>query len=196
MLEIKLSERKHMPALFLPNSRVAFPLWAYNFIKQFEKHNFAYDEVSIHSLAETRLGYYKPPFSLKGKTILDAGACCGETAWYYLDVLGAAKVYCIECDPLRVMKLQVNKYRSGLNFEVIGEPLKMEHFKLPVDFIKCDVEGQEVLLLEYFKNNGVDKPCVLEVHNQFLKEQFQNLGFHIVRTFSDICSLMTNYRRR
>jgi hypothetical protein len=28
--------------------------------------------------------YYLPPFPLKNKKVLDLGACCGETAYFYL----------------------------------------------------------------------------------------------------------------
>ena len=34
---------------------------------------------------------------LAGKTVLNAGACCGETAYYFL-THGARKVIAIECD--------------------------------------------------------------------------------------------------
>lgn len=41
--------------------------------------------------------YYLPPFPLYGKTILDVGAGCGETAFFYI-LYGAKKIIAIEPD--------------------------------------------------------------------------------------------------
>lgn len=180
-LKLRLSERKHVPALFLDNSKVAFPIWAYGYVSKVEHSNLLLDEIATHALAEVRCGYSRPPFSLKGKTVLDLGACLGETAWYYLKILGASKVYAVECDSQRIPTLKENKERSGLNMEIIAEPFKLEHLALPHDFIKCDIEGHEDLLIDYMKAGGVLKPCVLEVHGAERKARFEANGFSIVK---------------
>lgn len=184
-MKLRLSERKHVPALFLSNSKVAFPIWAYRYVSNIEHSNLLLDETATHALAEVRYGYYRPPFSLKGKTVLDLGACLGETAWYYLKILGANKVYAVECDSQRIPILQKNKERSGLNMEIIAEPFKLEHLALPHDFIKCDIEGQEDILLDYIKSGGVLKPCVLEVHGPERKSRFEANGFSTVKNLME-----------
>lgn len=77
-MQLGLSKRKHLPSLFLDNSVVAFPLWAYSYVKRFEKSKLSLSPYAQNVLSELRCNLYKPPFSLKGKTILDLGACCGE----------------------------------------------------------------------------------------------------------------------
>jgi len=192
-MKLKLSKRKRLPTLFLDEFKVAFPLWAYGFVRDIEDSNLMLDETAVHALAEVQKGFYRPPFSLKYKTVLDLGACCGETAWYYLK-LGARKVYCVECDQDRVSILQRNKKVTGLNLEIIPEPLNLKHLDLSYDFIKCDVEGHEDILLEYKEYNGSLKPCVLEVHGKERKERFEKNGFRVVKTNAeDLYWIMNNF---
>jgi predicted RNA methylase len=135
-------------------------------------------------------GYYLPPFSLTDLTVLDIGACCGETAWYFLKH-GANKVVCIECDRARVKIIEENRRNLNLNIEIVPEPFKPEHLSIPHDFIKCDIEGGEVELLPYA---NILKPCVVEVHNRWIKEQFEQNGFHIMNeSSSGSLFLMANY---
>ena len=183
-----------MPCLFLDQSDVAFPIWSYRLVSFIEKSSLKLDKEGIWALAETREGYYDPPFSLKGKTVLDLGACCGETAWFYLK-LGADKVYCVECDPARISMLNENKKNLGLNLEIIPEPLNMNHLeKLSYDFVKCDVEGAETILLDFLRVNPSMKPCVLEVHGKQMKEKFEEAGFHVIKAMkASECWIMKNW---
>jgi len=193
-MRVGLSKRKHMPCLFLDQSQIAFPLWSYRLVAFIEQSHLKLDKDGIFALAEVREGYYTPHFSLEGKTVLDLGACCGETAWFYLR-LGAAKVYCVECNPVRISIIEENKKNNGLNVEIIPEPLTIEHLsKFEYDFIKCDVEGAETVLLDYMKLKGPLKPCVLEVHGAELKKEFEKEGFHVsANTKNPSCWIMKNW---
>jgi ribosomal protein L11 methylase PrmA len=198
-MRLGLSGRQHLPALFLNNSRVAYPLYAYGFLWRFEASQFVLTPYAENVLCELRCGFYKPPFSLKGKTVLDLGACCGESAWYFLKVLGAQKVYCVECDSQNIGILRHNRDISKLNFDVIPERFQIKHLKLPFDFLKCDIEGGEVLLADYLESNRLSVPCVLEVHSEALRERFEGLGFRVAKTFvgpSWTCYLMDNFTRK
>ena len=193
-MRLGLSKRKHLPCLFLDQNEIAFPLWSYRLLAYVEQSHLKLDKDGIFALAEVREGAYSPPFSLVGKTVLDLGACCGETAWFYLR-LGAAKVYCVECNPDRISILEENKKNNGLNVEVIPEPLKIEHLlKFEYDFIKCDVEGAETILLDYMKLKGPLKPCVLEVHGEELKKRFIEERFRVsANTKNPSCWIMNNW---
>jgi predicted RNA methylase len=89
-------------------------------------------------------GYlYLPKFSLENKTVLDIGACCGETANIYLKA-GAKKVICIEPDHERLKCLDFNRANLCWNVEVISEKANPKHIiESKPDLIKCDIEGYE-----------------------------------------------------
>jgi hypothetical protein len=72
-------------------------------------------------------------------------------------------------------KSRRNKRKLGLNMEIKPEPFCKEHLLLPHDFIKCDVEGHESIILQFLNEGGELKPCVLEAHSKQLKEQFESL---------------------
>lgn len=195
-MQLGLSKRKHLPALFLNNSSVAFPLWAYSYIKRFEKSKLSLSPYAQNVLSELRGNLYKPPFSLKGKTVLDLGACCGESAWYFLEVLGADKVFCVESDAFNIKLLRYNREVSKLNFEVIPEKFKIEHLQLPFDFLKCDIEGSESLLADCFEREPCGWPCVVEAHSEELRNRFEMLGFSVAKRFAGsnyVCFVMNNF---
>lgn len=195
-MQLGFSHRKGVPALFLNGSKVAFPLWAFKYLSQFEKSHFKLTPYAQNVLGEVRQGFYRPPFSLTGKTVLDLGACCGETAWYFLEVLGAKRVICVECDPANIRLLEENRRVSGLDFEIIAEPFNLHHLELSYDFVKCDVEGAEWLLAEFIERFGFVKPCVVEVHNEASKKRFGSLGFRVAKTFvapAWTCYIMNNF---
>lgn len=111
---------------------------------------------------------YLPSFSLKGKTVLDAGAGCGETAHFFFEN-GAEKVISVENDPLSVSCLRENRDRNGWNVEILPESFSAKHFAdLAFDFAKVDVEGAEESLL------GLPTlpPCSIEVHSPKLTDAF------------------------
>lgn len=194
-MRIGLSSRKHVPALFLDGNKTAFPLWKYRFVRAFEKSGMKLDEVGFNALSELQQGYYKPPFSLVGKTVLDIGACCGETAWYFIKVLGAKKVYCVECDKKRIDILNWNILVCNLNTEVYPQHFNLGHLALPVHFIKCDVEGAESLLLKYIDFGLKLVPCVLEAHGKQIRDEFLARGFRITKVFSTNECIMVNWSK-
>jgi hypothetical protein len=114
---------------------------------------------------------YLPPFSLHGKTVLDVGAWCGETAMFFQDS-GAEKVIAIERDSSAFRFLQSNTDRNGWNVEAINEPFSLSQLSdLKFDFMKMDIEGGEGLLLTL-----QTPPCysVIEVHSPNMAREFQD----------------------
>jgi predicted rRNA methylase YqxC with S4 and FtsJ domains len=189
-----------MPVLKLDYCELTFFLWEYRRVKTIEKI-IEKTELRLDSYATLVLvedlpkNYYLPPFPLTGKTVLDIGACCGETAWYFLKH-GAKKVVCIECDPARIKLIEENRKNLNLNIDIVPGMFKPEHLLIPHDFIKCDIEGYEMELLPYAKTL---KPSVVEVHTGWIKDQFEKNGFHSIANLDcddtanvSIC-LMANY---
>jgi SAM-dependent methyltransferase len=113
--------------------------------------------------------YIPTGFSLKGLTVLDAGAGYGETAHLFLEN-GAAKVIAIESDPLASESLRQTIKANGWPVEVIPEPFKLEHLKLKFDVCKMDIEGGEAELL---KLDTLAFPISVELHSEELKKQFK-----------------------
>jgi hypothetical protein len=133
--------------------------------------------------------YYKPPFSLKDKIILDIGSYIGDSAYYFLE-LGAKKVICIE--PFYADILRNNIFKYKLNAEVIEEKFKIEHLSIKCDFIKMDIEGYEELIL----NEKINTPIVLEIHGLQLRDKFLEKGYTLMYMISNYCciSYMNNYK--
>lgn len=163
-------------------------------------HNpLALDSTGTYTaLCEIPEGIYNPPFDLKGKTVLDVGATNGEVAYWFIQVHHAAKVICIESDPQALELLNRNK--ALMNIDIIAEPFNIEHLqKQKYDFVKCDVEGSEMVLLEYVKEGGVLPLCVIEAHTNWIKDQFLKAGFQITKVVNDTrvqvaVYMMTNYK--
>lgn len=133
----------------------------------------------FHSLYFYELGSwdrdYKPPFSLNGKTVLDIGAGCGETAKFFLDS-GAEHVICVENNPTCIKYLKTNATKFPIT--VVPEAFRNEMLEIPHDYMKMDIEGYEALLFEGEQINNYKNPCVIEVHNLHLIEKFRKNGFH------------------
>jgi 16S rRNA G966 N2-methylase RsmD len=187
-----LSERKHLPVVKV--GKVSYPIWKFRYAKRIGNMITAlcldeWGKTIIYTEFEQFEKYYLPPFPLKHKTVLDVGACCGETAYFYIQH-GAEKVICIEPDPTRAELILRNKQNLNLNIELINDFFAPKHLSLNHDFIKCDIEGHEIALIPYAKNL---KPCLVEAHGQNVQEQFEKNGFHIVFRQNSNLSLMTNY---
>ena len=127
--------------------------------------------------------YYLPEFSLEGKTVLDIGAGCGETAYFYFHH-GAKRVIAIEIDPVQVELLKKNAERNGWNndtreFKIIPRAFGLEDLRREkFDFAKIDIEGGEANLL---KLDTIDFPVVLEVHGIELRNRLvQKFGLSIL----------------
>ncbi len=103
--------------------------------------------------------YYLPPFSIRGKTVLDVGAGCGETALFYLSH-GANKVICVETNPRSLSFLEENAKANMWNVQIVPGFFNLDMLNYPIDFVKMDCEGCEEALL------NVDRlpPIALEVH--------------------------------
>lgn len=122
--------------------------------------------------------YYLPNFSLDGKIVLDIGAGCGETAFFYL-LNGARKIVTIEPNREATECLRENAKRNNWNVEIIQEVFKLEHFNIPHDFMKMDIEGHEKELLKVPYN----KPCIVEVHSDEIRRKFEEKGFKTTYTY-------------
>ncbi len=193
-IEVKFgfSERKHLPVVKV--GTVSYPLWKYRYAKRIGKMVAAlcldeWGKAIIYSELDQFEKYYLPPFPLKNKTVLDLGACCGETAYFYLQH-GAKKVICVEPDPTRAKLILQNKQNLNLNIELINEFFVPKHLLLDHDFIKCDIEGHEIDLIPSAKEL---KPCIVEAHGLNIREQFEKIGFHVVFRQKNGLFLMTNY---
>jgi hypothetical protein len=115
--------------------------------------------------------WYLPPWSLKGKTVLDVGAGCGETAlFYYLH--GTSRVIAIEPQSSLSPLLRKNMSQNRWDMKVVEGPFDLSMLEWNFDFMKMDGEGCETQLL---KANSIP-PCAIEVHDEVvvegLKERF------------------------
>jgi predicted RNA methylase len=109
--------------------------------------------------------WYLPPWSLKGKTVLDVGAGCGETAlFYYLH--GASRVIAIEPQSSLTHLLRKNIARNNWDMEVVEGPFQMPMLDWNFDFMKMDGEGCEAQLL----TADSIPPCAIEVHEKTVVE--------------------------
>ncbi len=105
---------------------------------------------------------YYLPISVQGKTVLDAGAGCGETAVFYL-AHGAAKVISVELDQSVFSILERNVKTNHLNVELHNESFSEKFISSEIDFAKIDAEGSEISLL---KLDRIDIPCLVETHSR------------------------------
>jgi len=107
------------------------------------------------------------PVSVEGKTVLDVGAGCGETAYFYF-MKGARKVICVEPDAMAVECLMENAARHSWNVEVVSEPFGLEMlWRYDFDFMKIDGDGCEKELLSL---NKLPTPAVIESHSTQLTD--------------------------
>ncbi len=105
--------------------------------------------------------WYLPPWSLKGKTVLDVGAGCGETALFYY-YHGANKVIAVEPEPVLTSILKRNVACNEWNMEIVETPFEPSMLEWSFDFMKMDGEGCENTLL----TADTLPPCAVEVRNR------------------------------
>lgn len=138
--------------------------------------------------------YYDFPFNLRGKTVLDIGSGCGETALLYFNK-GADKVICIEQNIELLPFLNNNIVANGLNIDFRFEPFNLDHLFLHFDAVKMDIEGGEKELLRFGK---IDFPLVLEIHSKDLVKAFQEKGFTTslrLRSTDKYIVIMNNFKK-
>ena len=105
--------------------------------------------------------WYLPPWSLKGKTVLDVGAGCGETALFYY-YHGAKKVIAVEPQVSLTPLLKRNMDRNRWDMQVVEGRFQPSMLEWNFDFMKMDGEGCEDLLLKAERI----PPCAMEVHER------------------------------
>ena len=129
------------------------------------------------------------PRSLLGKTVLDVGAGCGETAFFYI-YHGAKRVVCIESDTLACKLIRVNRQRLNLNVEIICSKFNLDHLYIPHDFMKMDIEGGESLLLGW---HGKLQECVIETHDPIISSVLSSkYGLKVKTRLSNGCSILAS----
>ena len=111
--------------------------------------------------------YYLPKVGIRGKTVLDIGAGCGETAYFFLKN-GARSVECVEADEEAGSLLLENIRRNGWNANPHLERFSISHLSLKHDFVKIDCEGGESLLLD--GSVARLEPCRVEMHKSVIGE--------------------------
>ncbi len=121
--------------------------------------------------------WYSPNFSLKGKTVLDVGAGCGESAAFFF-LSGVHQVIGIESDPVALECLRENAKNNHWKLEIVPRKFELSDLNRCFDFLKMDIEGGEMLLL------GIDRlpPCSIEVHGMELLRRFME-RFPYLRIF-------------
>jgi hypothetical protein len=197
-LKLGISKRKHIPVLYTnADNQTSYPIWQYKQVKEIDKTGLLLDTIGkLVVLNELKTGTYTPPFSIENKTVLDIGASNGETAWFFLMKLKAKRVICVECDEQRLAYMQRNKRVLNLNIDIIAEPFKIEHLADEYDFIKCDVEGYEMILINYMNQGNKLKPCVVEAHTSWIMNQFKQKDFKVQEVLADnsagVCIYMMN----
>jgi len=112
--------------------------------------------------------WYLPPWSLDGKTVLDVGAGCGETALFYY-YHGAGRVIAVEPESSLGPLLNRNMERNRWNMEIVERPFDKSMLRWSFDFMKMDAEGCETQLLSL----GSLPPCAVEVHDKATADKLQ-----------------------
>jgi hypothetical protein len=128
------------------------------------------------------------PVSVTGKIVLDIGAGCGETAYFYFRK-GARKIICVEPDPKAIQCLTENAARRSWNVEVVPELFKLDMLQqYRFDFMKMDGEGCEKDLLKLTK---LPTASVIESHSLPLTSALvRQFGARVVAKLSSEISLL------
>lgn len=112
--------------------------------------------------------WYLPDSGLSGKTILDVGAGCGESAAFFFEH-GAFRVIGIEPTAKGIQCLRDNATTNRWNLEIIPRGFRLSDLKMDFDFLKVDIEGGEIELLTLDRLPS----CSIEVHSVELLQKFK-----------------------
>ena len=156
-------------------------------IKKLSKENWLFSKVRIKLIVGEYLIWSKVynPINLFGKVVLDIGAGEGETARFFIN-LRVKSVICIEPNN-DCFKLLLRNSKFHKQIIPINSKFKLEHLKLSYDFLKMDIEGYEIELL----NTKLVKPSVIETHSEYLTDKFRENNFRVFRENNSIGN--TNY---
>ncbi len=129
----------------------------------------------------------------QGDILIDAGACEGNFSLHHIDKV--SKVYMIECDKgwMEALRYTFGPYKDKVVFcEKFLSNTDSENtarldtlVKEPVDFIKMDIEGEEIRALEggrgLLSNSGHMKCAICAYHRhgdeEKIKEMLGGMGF-------------------
>jgi SAM-dependent methyltransferase len=130
---------------------------------------------------------YVPRDGLVGKTILEVGAGCGESA-ALLFQKGAKRVVCVEPDSEQVKYLSENVRENGWNAKIIPTEFSVSLLKEEFDLVRMDCEGCEAELLQLDKLPNL----IAEVHSRELKRKFLDRGLRVTKRLSENTCVMSN----
>ena len=122
--------------------------------------------------------YYLPPDGLEGKTVIDVGGGCGETAKFFLEH-GAEKVFVIESNPNCESYLKINSLNHPrLEYRICDFDF-LKIYSMKFDYLKLDIEGYEMGILNWVSVLK-DRDVVLESHCNYITDLFLERGFSLI----------------
>ena len=115
---------------------------------------------------------------MKEATVLDIGAGCGETGFFYF-VHGVDRVICVEPNSDLANVISENSQANRWNTDVLARPFDLGMLNLPFDSKKMDCEGCETQLL----NADTLPNCMIEVHGGHVLEGLRSkFGLEVAKT--------------
>jgi len=171
---------------FFPFQRTVKELLNYNKLKYSLKKdnwNFSHSKINMINKETKEWEKYYLPINIKNKIVLDVGAGEGETARFFLQY-GAKKVISIENNKQYLKNLLINALNHP-KIEVIYGSFLPFMINYEFDFMKCDIEGYEEILLDYTE---LLKYSVIEVHGLQLATRFSYSGFRKIDTSQNNCN--------
>jgi hypothetical protein len=204
---IGLSRRRRLPTLcllggtFYPHEYIKFLPKTFGW-KLVGEENDVYTLRHKNQIIKLRGGYsyltlgewaiweknYLPDFSLRGRTVLDVGAGCGETVHFYLSH-GAASVIAVESDHSSLNLLYENAESNRWSVKVVPSCFRLGFMNFAFDFMKMDCEGCERELLKLASDRLPF--CVIEVHDEETRRQLEKkFGLRLAWKLTDTVSIL------
>jgi hypothetical protein len=148
--------------------------------KKLKKERWVFSKSKVVLIANESASWERHylPVSVKDKVVLDVGAGEGETARFFLDH-GAAKIICIEPEPIAAKTLEVNAFNHPGKIQIYPKFFELKDLSMKHDFMKMDIEGYEESLLGGKK---LATPAVIEVHGLQLRDKFKKQNYRIDNT--------------